>query len=84
MFVIDRSLYTPVYTGLRLIQILKEMYPEEFGWQPPFKEGQKPFIEYLTGGNFIYRRMEKEELKDILTRDIPSYLEAIRDFRLYE
>lgn len=84
MFVIDRSLYTPVYTGLRLIQILKEMYPEEFGWLPPFKEGQKPFIEYLTGGNFIYRRMEKEELKDILTRDIPSYLETIRDFRLYE
>ena len=84
MFVIDRSLYTPVYTGLRLIQILKEMYPGEFMWQPPFKSGQKPFIEYLTGDDFIYRLTDKKELKDRLTRDIPFYLESIRDFRLYE
>ncbi len=84
MYITDREKYTPIYTGLRLVYIVKSMYPLDFKWQPPFKKGQKPFIEYLTGGNYIYTVTDPAVLSDICTRDTGGFREASKAFRIYD
>ncbi len=84
MYVTDRDEFSPVFTGLRLVKILEHAFPSDFRWLPPFKNGQKPFIEYLTGGKYIYTADSAETLRGICVSEIPSFMEAVQRFRIYE
>lgn len=35
--------------GVKLLDLLRRMYPEEFRLLPPFREGGKPFLSLLAG-----------------------------------
>lgn len=83
LFITDRNLYTPIYIGLRLIQIIKELYPNNFTWQPPFRKGQKPFIEYLTGDNYIYSSLKPEDIKERMERDSEMFKNRTEDYKIY-
>ncbi len=84
IYITDRKCYSPVYTGFRLLQIIRNMFPDDFKWQPPFKDGQKPFIEYLTGDDFIYSIINPDELKEILESGTVEFTSAVKDFKLYD
>lgn len=49
LHIVEESLLKPVELGVRLLDLLKRMYPEDFQLLPPFREGGKPFLSLLAG-----------------------------------
>ena len=45
----DESALRPVELGVRLLGLIRRLYPKEFQLLPPFREGGKPFISLLAG-----------------------------------
>ena len=45
----DEYLLKPVELGVRLLDLLRRMYPADFQLLPPFREGGKPFLSLLAG-----------------------------------
>lgn len=47
--VMDEYLLKPVELGVRLLDLVRRMYPEDFRFLEPYREGGKPFISLLSG-----------------------------------
>ncbi|WP_309121868.1 DUF1343 domain-containing protein [Paenibacillus sp.] len=53
LFVTEPARYEAVRTGLTLLHAVARLYPDDFAWLPPFKEGMRPFIDSLAGGEDV-------------------------------
>ncbi|MNI56465.1 hypothetical protein D3C73_1114710 [compost metagenome] len=51
LFVLDPSAYESVKSGLHLLACVQRLYPEQFAWLPPYREGGRSFIDLLTGSD---------------------------------
>ena len=62
----DEWLLQPVELGVKLLDLLQRMYPSDFKFLDPFREGGKPFISLLAG----HRDFEASEwnAETLLTR----------------
>lgn len=49
LHITDEQQLRPVELGVRLLALLRQMYPEDFSFLPPVREGGKPFISLLAG-----------------------------------
>jgi uncharacterized protein YbbC (DUF1343 family) len=49
LHIVDEYLLKPVQLGVKLLDLLRRMYPEDFQLLPPFREGGKPFLSLLAG-----------------------------------
>ena len=49
LHIVDEYLLKPVELGVRLLDLLRREYPEDFKLLPPFREGGKPFLSLLAG-----------------------------------
>lgn len=49
LHVTDGDALEPVALGVRLLDLIRTMYPDDFRFLPPFREGGKPFISLLAG-----------------------------------
>ena len=76
LHIVDEYLLKPVQLGVKLLDLLRRMYPEDFQLLPPFREGGKPFLSLLAG----HREFESPDwnLEAILMR----YEEESEAFRL--
>ncbi|WP_010498485.1 exo-beta-N-acetylmuramidase NamZ domain-containing protein [Paenibacillus elgii] len=61
LFVTDPAAYRSVATALHLLHAVAVLYPAQFQWIPPFKEGQKPFIDYLSGSDLVRTSIHTEQ-----------------------
>ncbi|MEM9949964.1 MAG: DUF1343 domain-containing protein [Chloroflexota bacterium] len=43
--------YDPLLTWLHVIYMIKAMYPDEFGWLPPYQESDYPMFDKLIGSD---------------------------------
>ncbi|WP_174819922.1 exo-beta-N-acetylmuramidase NamZ family protein [Paenibacillus koleovorans] len=59
-YVTDKDAYRPLESGLTLLHTVARLHPEQFEWIPPFKEGRKNFMDYLTGDDLIRTTIEQE------------------------
>lgn len=53
LFVTEPETFKSVQTGLHLLDCVQKLYPDEFAWLPPYREGGRPFIDLLTGGDLV-------------------------------
>ncbi|MEC0209129.1 DUF1343 domain-containing protein [Paenibacillus ehimensis] len=60
LFVTDPAAYRSVATALHLLHAIAALYPAQFQWTPPFKEGRKPFIDYLSGSDQVRTSIQTE------------------------
>lgn len=60
LFVTDPAAYRSVATALHLLHTVAVLYPAQFQWTPPFKEGRKPFIDYLSGSDLVRTSIHTE------------------------
>ena len=76
LHIVEERLLKPVELGVKLLDLLRRMYPADFQLLPPFREGGKPFLSLLAG----HREFENPhwDLNVILTR----YEEESEAFRL--
>ncbi len=49
LHVVDEYQLRPVELGVRLLDLLRRMYPDDYKLLPPFREGGKPFLSLLAG-----------------------------------
>ena len=66
LHIVEEKLLKPVQLGVKLLDLLRRMYPADFQLLPPFREGGKPFLSLLAG----HREFEKPDwdANAILTR----------------
>lgn len=49
LHIMDEAALEPVKIGITLLDLMRRMYPEDFRFLPPIREGGKPFISLLAG-----------------------------------
>lgn len=76
LHITDEKQLRPVELGVRLLDLLRKCYPDDFRLLPPFREGGKPFLSLLAG----HRAFESPQwdAEEILNR----YARECEDFRL--
>ena len=76
LHITDEKQLRPVELGVRLLDLLRKCYPDDFRLLPPFREGGKPFLSLLAG----HRAFEDPQwdAEEILNR----YSRECEDFRL--
>lgn len=79
LFVTDPGAYRPVETGLVLLHEIMSLYPGRFEWLSPFKEGRKPFIDYLTGGDRVRTTLADKDGLAALSQDWRMEAEAWKE-----
>ncbi|MCI3918834.1 DUF1343 domain-containing protein [Paenibacillus sp. TRM 82003] len=89
LFVVDAAAFEPVRVGLALLHTVARLHPERFEWLPPFREGMRPFIDLLTGGECVRLTLGGDSdagLERILTGwawDAARWMEARTPYLLY-
>jgi beta-N-acetylhexosaminidase len=80
--------FRPVETGVRLLATIKNSYPDDFQWLPPFKEGRQPFIDLLAGSAELREGLDAGKSPDEIIAawapDLAAYDAARRDVFLYD
>ncbi|MNI37408.1 hypothetical protein D3C73_914970 [compost metagenome] len=61
LFVTAPQAYQSVRTGLALLHTVQALYPEQFQWLAPPRPGGRYFIDLLTGGEEVRRRIDTIE-----------------------
>ncbi|GAB2720791.1 exo-beta-N-acetylmuramidase NamZ domain-containing protein [Paenibacillus thermoaerophilus] len=87
LFVTDAAAFEPVRAGLYILHTVASLYPERFEWLPPFREGMKPFVDLLAGGDEVRHAVGDEvRLRELLVRweeEARQWQELRRDYLLY-
>ena len=85
LHVMDENALEPVKLGVWLLHLLRTMYPGDFRFLPPVKEGGKPFISLLAGHrDFEDPNWEPRTMLDRYDRESREFKERIRPYRIYE
>ncbi|HEY3269015.1 MAG TPA: DUF1343 domain-containing protein [Armatimonadota bacterium] len=58
LHVTDRGAFRPVSAGVHMLSALKRLYPADFAWLPPFREGGPHFIDYLGGSDALRHQID--------------------------
>jgi uncharacterized protein YbbC (DUF1343 family) len=75
LHIVQESLLRPVEMGVRLLDLLRRMYPEDFQLLPPEGEWEMPFLSHLAG----HREFEKPDWDaDAILRRYARESEAFR------
>ena len=77
LYVNDRDKFRPVCAMLRVLQLLKRRYPNEFAWRQPWAKGARPPIDLLWGGDGLRHCIDSDEPVDSL---IESWQSDLREF----
>ena len=77
IYVTDREVYQPVSAMLHVLQTLKRRYPNEFAWRQPWREGSRPPIDLLWGGDGLRGHLESDDPVEAL---IESWQPDLREF----
>lgn len=82
---IDYKSYESFRTGITLLETIKELYPKEFHFLPPQKEGQKPFISLLAGSAmFEQENWNSEQILTSMEHEIEEFRRKKEKYHLYE
>ncbi|NEW07841.1 DUF1343 domain-containing protein [Paenibacillus sp. SYP-B3998] len=88
LFVTDPIQFQAVTTGLFVLHLINQLYSDFFEWLPPFREGGRPFIDLLAGGDLLrYEIASEKGLKCLVQRweeDSEKWKELREPFLLYE
>jgi uncharacterized protein YbbC (DUF1343 family) len=88
--VLDRSVFEPYLTGIAVLSVAREMYPESFKWRnPPYEyEQEKLPIEILCGGRFIPdcigRGVPPAQIRESWQPDVDAFMRRRTPYLLYE
>lgn len=82
--VIDREKFNPFKTGVAIIKVVHELYPEEFQWkQPPYEyETLKMPIDLLAGSSRLRNDIENgvnlDDMEEWWNEECSSFTKAVR------
>lgn len=77
VYVTDRESFQPVEGLLHVLATIKRLYPEDFAWRQPWRDGARPPIDLLWGSDKLRRHIDADESVEAL---IESWQPSLRDF----
>ena len=82
LHIVEESLLRPVEMGVRLLDLVRRMYPQDFQVLPPSEDEEKPILSLLAG----HREFETPDwdMEDLLRRYARDSEEVLRRKALYE
>lgn len=84
LHVMDSAAVRPVAMGLRLLDLLRRMYPGDFAFLPPAAAGERPFISLLMGcGDMQDPAWGLEDLLHRADTDAAAFRQLRRPYMLY-
>ncbi|HZG85680.1 DUF1343 domain-containing protein [Paenibacillus sp.] len=87
LFVTEPAAYEAVRTGLTLLHTVARLHPDAFAWLPPFRDGMRPFIDLLAGGEDVRLSVAEEaglhRVLEAWARDADIWTERRKPFLLY-
>ena len=84
LHVIDSRTLRPVELGVRLLELIRNRYPQDFQFLPPFREGGKPFISLLAGHrDFEDPHWQAEPILARYRRESEAFLNRKARFEIY-
>lgn len=87
VYVSDRDSFQPLEMALRLLQIVKRAYPDDFAWREPWRAGAHPPIDLLWGSERLRRQIDGDgDVGDLIAewqRDCAEFAEKREPFLIY-
>ena len=84
LHITDEKQLRPVELGVRLLDLLRRCYPDDFRLLPPFREGGKPFLSLLAGHRaFEDPQWDAEEILNRYTRECEDFRLRKAPYELY-
>ena len=85
LHVMDAAALRPTELGLRLLALVRDMYPNDFALLPPVRADGRPFISLLAGHRELERPgWDAETLIARARRECAAFAERRRPYLLYE
>ncbi len=84
LHVIDRESFKPVFTGVNLLEVIKNKYSNNFEFLPPYSEKGKPMIDYNTGSDYIRKgELEPVECYEMWKKESEKFEKFKVKYHLY-
>ncbi len=89
IYVINRSQFKPVLTGLAILRTVRKLYPESFAWrEPPYEdEKEKLPFDILVGNSSLRKSIEQSQSLAVIEgecrRGLKEFLKLRRKVLLY-
>lgn len=84
LHITDEKQLRPVELGVRLLDLLRRCYPDDFRLLPPFQEGGKPFLSLLAGHRaFEDPQWDAEEILNCYSRECEDFRLRKAPYELY-
>lgn len=85
LHVVDENALTPVAMGVRLLDLLRRSYPEDFRFLDPVREDGKPFISLLAGHrDFEDPNWNAEALLSRYARESEAFMARKQAHHIYD
>lgn len=81
--VLDPGVFEPVETGIGIIAMLAELYPQDFAWRPRDDEQGPPFIDLLWGSPALREGIDAKASTQEIIAASPPAPQPPPDIRLY-
>lgn len=83
LHVLDAGAVEPVELGVRLLELIRDRYPEDFQFLPPFREGGKPFISLLAGHrDFENQNWQAQEILERYYRESQAFRQRRKPYEI--
>ena len=84
LHVTDAEALRPYTVGLRLLALLRNMYPDDFAFLPPVRSDGRPFISLLAGSRDFERPdWEPEPMLERAEADSSAFMQRCEKYRIY-
>lgn len=84
LHIVDEYLLRPVELGVKLLDLLRREYPEDFRLLPPYREGGKPFLSLLSGHrDFEQPSWDAEEILARYARESSAFRWRKAPYEIY-
>lgn len=84
LHITDEYLLEPVTMGVKLLDLIRKMYPDDFKFLEPFREGGKPFISLLAGHrDFENPDWDAEEILERYRRESETFRWRKAPYEIY-
>lgn len=81
----DYESYESYKTGLTVIEVIRELYPNEFHFLEPINKNSRPFINLLSGNNFLYDMdWTCEEILEKNQKELEEFKQKKVKYHIYE
>lgn len=84
LHILNKDIFTPVKVGWTMLEIVRNMYPNDFEVLPPYVEGRPCMLEFNTGCGYIKNQeYNLEEQIQIIERETKIFQETRKKYLVY-